>query len=596
MNETTQNISLLRPPLTIFSSQQFANVIDFLPDAIFITDLNGQVIAWNQALENMTGIWRQEVVGKPPGQYKNIIYGHNGHSLADDLLNKENGTNQGFQCIKRDHNSISGEQWLPAINQGEGGWAWLSAALLKDGDSNNYGVIQTIRDINHQKNTERSLLRVNRALTALSDVNHALLHTSTESRLLQDIVELIVHKNGYCNAWIAFLDSGTEQLNMQAHAGFDRTGRDVMVSCEGKRFGCAPIGSALDARQHFLIRNIKQRPGCEKCGRDASLWGYTSTLALPLVFENHTLGVLNIYAKDEDAFNDDEVILLEKLADNLAFGIIYLRTRNERDDANQALQDAHDHLEHKVTERTKELVSANERLKELDRLKSMFIASMSHELRTPLNSIIGFSGILLNGMTGQLSDKQKNHIERIYSSGKHLMELISDVIDIAKIEGDKIDIFPSYISLDEVLEEIIANFRTLAEKKGLNFRREGNKEVRMFTDRKRILQAISNLVSNAIKYTEAGEITIKVSEYYGTAQVSVIDTGIGIAEHELPKLFGAFERLESHLKIIEGGTGLGLYLTQKLVTEILGGEIEVESEPGRGSKFTIRAAMDLRDL
>jgi len=235
---------------------------------------------------------------------------------------------------------------------------------------------------------------------------------------------------------------------------------------------------------------------------------------------------------------------------------------------------------------------ANKKLKELDTLKSMFIASMSHELRTPLNSIIGFTGMTLDELSGELNDEQKDNLSRVYRSAKHLLNLITDVIDISKIEAGRIDSFLEEVSLSELVNEAIDTIRSQVQKKGLHLEVEAPDEIVFRTDRKRMLQCLLNLLSNSVKYSEHGTVTVKAYQAEGGVEISVSDTGIGIANEDMPKLFEAFERLESHLRIKAGGTGLGLYLTKKIATEILGGEIKVASEAGQGSTFTLNIPQD----
>ena len=234
------------------------------------------------------------------------------------------------------------------------------------------------------------------------------------------------------------------------------------------------------------------------------------------------------------------------------------------------------------------LAEANQKLKELDRMKSMFIASMSHELRTPLNSIIGFTGITLQEMSGPLNEEQKDNLSRVKRSANHLLALITEVIDISKIESGRIDSYPQSFSLNAMVREAIDTVQTQVEDKGLILEAPLREDVTMITDRRRLLQCLINLLSNAMKYSESGKITVDIRPTGDDVEIAVSDTGIGIAEADLPKLFEPFERVKSHLQVKAGGTGLGLYLTKKLVTEVLRGEINVRSIQGEGSTFTIR--------
>ncbi len=244
--------------------------------------------------------------------------------------------------------------------------------------------------------------------------------------------------------------------------------------------------------------------------------------------------------------------------------------------------------EEKLQHYADELEKANIHLKGMDRLKSMFIASMSHELRTPLNSIIGFTGVILQGMTGEINERQKDQLSRVYRSAKHLLSLISDVIDISKVEAGRGDVFPEPFLLSEIVEEAVENIQPQLKLGKLALEVDVPDNLQMNTDRKRLLQCLINYLSNAVKFTEQGGITLAAREVDEMVEISVTDTGIGIAEEDIDKLFEAFERLETHLRVKAGGTGLGLYLTRKLVTELLKGEVMVSSEKGKGSMFGLR--------
>ncbi len=239
---------------------------------------------------------------------------------------------------------------------------------------------------------------------------------------------------------------------------------------------------------------------------------------------------------------------------------------------------------------------ANEKLRELDKLKSMFIASMSHELRTPLNSIIGFTGMTLDELSGDLNEEQKDNLSRAYRAAKHLLDLITDVIDISKIEAGRVDNFPENLLLSEIVEEAVGTVQHQLAEKGLQLELRMPNQIRLYTDRKRLLQCLLNFLSNAVKYSETGTVALEAREWGETVEISVRDTGIGIAAKDLPKLFEAFERFESHLRVKAGGTGLGLYLTKKIAVEILGGRVTVESEEGKGSIFTIKIPRSIDEI
>jgi len=278
---------------------------------------------------------------------------------------------------------------------------------------------------------------------------------------------------------------------------------------------------------------------------------------------------------------------LAKHRDNLE-ELVRERTA-EIEDAQKALQN----LLEDISEAKNDLEKANENLKELDHLKSMFIASMSHKLRTPLNSIIGFTGIILQGMTGEINAEQRDQLQRVYGSAKHLLALINDVIDISKIEAGKFEVHVEEFDLDDVIREAVSNLTPEITNKGLDLEISLPQDTRLTTDRKRLLQCILNYLSNAVKFTKKGNIKIIAREADGMIEIKVKDTGIGIKEEDVPRLFESFVRLDSALKIGTPGTGLGLYLTKKIVTEQLKGSVSVESKHGEGSTFILKISKEI---
>ncbi len=243
--------------------------------------------------------------------------------------------------------------------------------------------------------------------------------------------------------------------------------------------------------------------------------------------------------------------------------------------------------EAELAKRTEELNQANLHLKELDRLKSMFIASMSHELRTPLNSIIGFTGLILQGFSGKVDQEVKEDLQIVFNSSKQLLGLINDVIDISKIESDRMEVYFEDVKLDEVLKEAVTAVSVAAEEKKLTIKTDYPEDLSLISDKKRLLQCVLNLMSNAVKFTQKGTIELGAVRESDTMQISVRDTGIGIKKEDIPKLFTSFIRLDSPLKAATEGTGLGLYLTKKIMTSVFNGNVKVVSEYRKGSTFTL---------
>ena len=275
------------------------------------------------------------------------------------------------------------------------------------------------------------------------------------------------------------------------------------------------------------------------------------------------------------------------------------RLREELKKKNKELEELTENLENKVFERTKELEKINKELSKANEMKGRFIANASHELRTPLHSIIGFSEILLQKTFGDLNEKQQRYTNTIYTSGKHLIHLVNNILDLAKIEAGKMELSRQTFPLNTTVDEVLMVLRPLAEQKRIEPKFEMSSEVDSFTaDKIKFKQILYNLLSNAIKFTpEGGTVGINIEKVRGNKEilpwalesqrllrVSVWDTGVGIRAEDREKIFEEFEQLDQS-KSTEG-TGLGLSLTKKLV-ELHGGQLEVGGTYGQGAIFTV---------
>src|SRR2546423_1041394 len=238
-----------------------------------------------------------------------------------------------------------------------------------------------------------------------------------------------------------------------------------------------------------------------------------------------------------------------------------------------------------------ELREKNDALEKANRAKDRFLASMSHELRTPLNAIIGFTGTLLMKLPGPLNAAQEKQLRTVQSSGQHLLSLINDMLDIAKIEADKLELTRTPTDCSAVLDEVASTLRPQAEKKSLAFVVTTSRQpVLVNTDRRALNQIVMNLTDNAIKFTARGSVHLKLEELQRSGRrivaISIEDTGPGIAAEDQAKLFGAFSRLPGADEGVTPGTGLGLHLSKRLA-ELLGGTLLCRSESGKGSVFTL---------
>jgi len=247
----------------------------------------------------------------------------------------------------------------------------------------------------------------------------------------------------------------------------------------------------------------------------------------------------------------------------------------ERKEIENGLKKAHEELKELATE-----------LKRTARVKSEFLANMSHELRTPLNSIIGYTKLILNGIEGEINDEQRKDLQTVYSNGKHLLELINDLLELSRIEAGKTVLNYGIFTISDLLSEVIPVLTPLARDKGLDFTYSVVPTLEhLYADKAKTKQVLTNILSNAVKFTNNGSVKLNVAEDNNVFTFSVTDTGSGMKKEDLEVIFDSFKQVG--LAQIPGyeGTGLGLTISKHFI-EIQGGEIWVESEPDKGSTFT----------
>ena len=292
---------------------------------------------------------------------------------------------------------------------------------------------------------------------------------------------------------------------------------------------------------------------------------------MPLLREGRITGGLIVCRGRPGAFPPEMVELLQSFAAQSALAI-----HNAR-------------LYHELEQKSRQLELAS-------RHKSQFLANMSHELRTPLNAILGFAELVQDGIYGEVPSRVHGVLERIQAGGKHLLGLINDVLDLSKIEAGQLRLSLADYTLQDVVGTVASSTEALANAKGLAFRVElppaGLPRGR--GDAQRLRQVLLNLVGNAIKFTDTGEVAIRAAAADSEFQVVVADTGPGIPEAEQRRIFEEFHQVDSSSTREKGGTGLGLAISRRII-ELHGGRIWVESEPGRGSRFCFAVPVRLEE-
>ncbi len=534
------------------AQQRFVDIVEFLPDATFVIDQDKKVIVWNHACEAMTGVKKEALLGKGDYAYAEPFFGDRRPVLIDLLDLPMPEVEATYKYVERQNERLYGESFIPHLKNGRGAHLWGVASPLYDLNGRCCGAIETIRDVSEQKNIEETLRKSEqkyRELVMLA--NSIILRWSNDGR--------ITFLNEFGQRFFGY--SETEILGQNVLGTIvpesDSTGRNLGLLME----------NILSDPQQFE-RNINENMRCngERVWID---WRNR------VIFDGQgqIKEILSIGSDITDRKQAEEQI--RRLNDEL-------RRHAEA-------------LEQRVAERTAELVVAKDRAESADRLKSAFLATMSHELRTPLNSIIGFTGILLQGLAGPLNEEQKKQMSMVQGSSRHLLSLINDVLDISKIEAGQLSISVTSFELRPSIEKMVKLVSPLSEKKGISLQLDIADDVSTVTsDQQRMEQVILNLLNNAVKFTEKGHVSISCRIENDHYILSVSDTGIGMRLEEIPNLFKPFHQIDTGLTRKHEGTGLGLSICKKLL-KMMGGTIGVESELGRGSIFTIRFPQALHE-
>jgi PAS domain S-box-containing protein len=461
-------------------------------------------------------------------------------------------------------------------------------SVVRDAEGRVDKVIVVSRDITEQERTLRRLERQNAALATFAHSPQAL--GADQASVYRTITEMAAKTLDVSRVSLWFFSENFSSLRCADLFSLSNerhsTAPDLTASSYPGYFAALAEGRSIAA--HDANADVRTM----EFSRDYLVpLGITSMLDAPVRRAGQLVGVIcHEHIGLRRDWTPDEEGFASSLADLMALSLEVWEHRQTA----RALREARDNLEDKVAERTQELAAANDRLKELDRLKSEFLATMSHELRTPLNSILGFTGVLRQGLAGAVNDEQKRQLTMVHDSSKHLLGLINDLLDLSRIESGRMDLHETRFTVGGIVGEVIDQMRPLAEAKSLRLEADlDDPEVEISSDRKKVYQVLLNLVGNAVKFTEKGHVRISTQSNGNQLTVSVTDTGIGIREEQLGNLFQAFRQVDGSARRVYEGTGLGLYLCQQLL-KLLGGEIRVESDFGKGSNFTFTVPSDIR--
>jgi PAS domain S-box-containing protein len=463
----------------------------------------------------------------------------------------------------------------------DGSVHWLKATgqVFRDEAGKPMRMVGVNYDITTRKQAEKRVQLQVQRLRALSAIDRVIstspdMRSSLEALLDETLVQL-----GVDAATILLLDPTTQILEYFAGKGFRTT--DIRQSSLQLGEGLAgQVGLDLKVLHITDLNTIGDKFVRRKLLEADEFVEY---FGVPLIIKDTLKGVLEIFNRTPLYPDQDWLNYLDTLGGQAAIAVDNAQLFEE-------LHRSNAELEQRVKLRTSDLLRVNAELEHANRTKDEFLANMSHELRTPLTGILGFTESMQLSSYGQPNEKQIKALQNIEASGRHLLALINDILDLSKIEAGRFDIYPELISVEAACRASLMFVKGQAQKKSLQLEYQLEKNVRsVFADPRRLKQILVNLLSNAVKFTpEKGKVTLAVRNDPEKGQIdfSVADTGIGIAKEDLDHLFSPFTQVDSSLNRKYEGTGLGLVLVLRLA-EMHGGNVQVETELGRGSCFTV---------
>jgi PAS domain S-box-containing protein len=452
-----------------------------------------------------------------------------------------------------------------------GHYVWIRdrGKALRRPDGTAYRMAGAHTDITERKQQEELLATRANQLETVATVSTAASTVLNPDALLNQVVNLAKSRFNLYHAHIYLLDENWNTLLLASGAG--EVGSQMVESGHAIDFNAerSLVARAAREKQPVIINNVRNEVGFLP---NPLLPETASEMAIPMIVGDKVLGVFDLQSNQLNAFSKEDANIYATLASQIAV----------------ALQNARLYQEQAATVT---------QLRELDRLKSSFLANMSHELRTPLNSILGFTEVMLEGLDGPITPNMDNDLKLINKNGQHLLHLINDVLDMAKIESGKMNLIIEKFNLHEIFEEVISITSPQASEKKLTLKvdTKSDLDVEVNADRTRLRQVMINLVNNALKFTEKGKITIRAIREDNNILISVKDTGIGIPPDHLEAVFQEFTQVDSSTTRKAGGTGLGLPISRKLI-EMHGGKLWAESNgvDGEGSTFFIFMPIESR--
>jgi PAS domain S-box-containing protein len=535
------------------SETHYRELADSITDVFFEMDGDLRYIYWNKSSESLTGITAKDAIGKSMRQ----IFGESEEQDRIEKIYKDVLRNRQPKTFETSL-TLGNHQYVFEIN------AYPST----------HGVSVVAKDVTDRKRSE-TIMQKRFELMEYS-AHHSL------NEVMQKAMDEVSQLTGSMIGFMHFVEADGNTLGMQTWSTSALEQFSVSAS-EGTHLPVDQAGvwaDAVRARRSMIHNDYASLPNRKNLPE-----GHLKIIremVIPIIRNEKTVAVLGLGNRPKD-YTQRDLEIAERFAD-------YAWDITERKQMERALADERNQLAKRVEERAADLIRANTNLARALRVKDEFLANMSHELRTPLNAILGLSESLGEQIAGPLNEKQQKYITTISESGRHLLSLINDILDLAKIEAGQISLDINRVDVQSVCEASLRMIKQLAQNKRQDVTVEIDDDIGLiWADERRLKQMMVNLLSNAVKFTpEDGKIGLEVhgNKNENEVMITVWDNGIGMQEKDLSRLFQPFAQLDSGLARETTGTGLGLALVAQMV-RLHGGSVRVNSHPEQGSRFTI---------